>query len=144
MHFSLVAAVLVFAVPDRPSPFPDDTRVFQERILGEWQVVSHFTGGRDDNRNNLMWVFTSETMQHVYLRNGKKDPGGKFPYTLDSTRNPAVIRFPASKFAGIMKLEGDSLTVCLHGSPALEPPVGFVSPPNTSITLLRLVRVRKY
>src|SRR5438128_11845563 len=113
--FLLLAAFAV-AVPDRPDPTPKQARPLHEDILGEWQVIKHHTGGKDDNRNNLMWVFTKDTMQHVYNENGKKRPEATFPYTLDATKSPAVIVFPASKLAGILAVEGYLMTISVHRS----------------------------
>ena len=143
MRALLIFAVFAVAAPDRPDPSPMQRKPLPEDILGEWQVIKHHTGGRDDNRNNLMWVFTKDTMQHVNLENGIKRPASTFPYTLDATKSPAVLVFPASKFAGILKVEGDLMTVCLHGSPTNTPPPEFASPPNTPITLLQLTRVKR-
>jgi hypothetical protein len=144
MHTLLAILVLALAPPDRPNPTPKQQgRPIAEDILGEWQVIYHFTGGKDDNRNTLMWVFSKESMQHVYNENGTKRPASTFPYTLDVGKSPAVIVFPASKFAGILKVEGDVLMICLHGSPELQPPPDFASPENTRTTLLKLTRVRK-
>jgi len=43
----------------------------------------------------------------------------------------------------ILKVEGDLLTICLHGTPNDQPPPEFASPPNTQITLLQLTRIKK-
>lgn len=143
MRALLIVTAFALAVPDRPDPSPLRSRPLPEDILGEWQVIKHHTGGRDDNRNNLIWVFTKESMQHVYAEDVGKRPASTFSYKLDALKSPAVIVFPASKFAGILKVEGDLLTICLHGSQIDQPPPEFASPPNTQITLLQLTRIKK-
>jgi uncharacterized protein (TIGR03067 family) len=144
MRAMFLLALLVVAPPDRPDPTPKQTvRPLHEDILGEWQVIRHETGGNDDKRNNLIWAFTKDTMQHVYNESSGKRIGGSFPYTLDTSKSPAVIVFPNSKFAGILRVEGEMMTVCLHGDPNNQPPREFASPPGTRITLLQLSRVKK-
>ena len=82
-------------------------------------------------------------MQHVYLRNGMREPGGTFPYTLDATKTPAIIDFRSSKYIGILKVEGDQLTICFAQAGTSVPPTEFVSRSNTATTLLVATRIRK-
>jgi uncharacterized protein (TIGR03067 family) len=106
-------------------------------------VLRQHTGGNDDKRDNLLWTFSKDAMQHVFIENGGKRPAFSFPYRLDTAKSPAVIVFPGSKVAGILRIEGELMTVCLHGDPNNQPPSEFASPPGTRITLLQLSRVKK-
>ena len=141
----LIFAVLAIAVPDRPDPTPKQAPPpLPEQIIGEWQLVKHVIAGNDiPELNGLLMVFGRENMQHVHLRNGMRQPGGTFPYTLDATKSPAVIEFRSSKFIGIIKVEGDLLTICFARSGDLRPPSDFVSQPNASTTLLQATRLKK-
>jgi uncharacterized protein (TIGR03067 family) len=144
MRAFLMIAVLAVAVPDRPDPTPKQTPSLPEQMLGEWQLVKHVVAGNDvPELNGLLMVFGRESMQHVHLRNGMRQPGGTFPYTLDVNKNPAVIDFRSSKFIGIIKVEGDLLTICFARNGESQPPAEFVSQPSTSTTLLQATRLRK-
>ena len=144
MRAILMIAVFAIAAPDRPDPTPKVSRPVQEQILGDWLQVKRVIGGNEQpNPNELTMTVTPMNIQHVHLRNGAKEPGFMFPYSLDTTKNPVVISFRASQYEGILKIEGDLLTICY--SPAGEPqrPSGFASPPNTRITLLQLTRIKQ-
>ena len=138
----LMLAVLGFAVPDRPDPGAKNARPLAEDLLGDWRVIRRVNAGKDDVDLTLTLVFTRETMQHVRVTKEARSPGQTFPYLLDARPDPAVIRFRASKFTGILKIEGDLLTLCLHPSADDRPPPGFESPPGTAVTILQAMRVK--
>ena len=134
-------AVLAVVVPDRPDPTPKATELsLQDQILGDWRVVKNFNGAIDQSASNLTWVFTREAM-HQFHENAK--PGTRFPYTLDTMKNPAVIQFPSSKQVGLLKVDGETMTVCLHFNSKGEPPAGFELPASAQATLLHLTRIKK-
>lgn len=143
MRVFVLCIAMVCAVPDRPDPIPGDARPLPEEILGEWHVVTRLKGGMTEDREAMNWVFTKEEMQHIYLRNGGRVPASKFLYTLDAAKRPAVIVFTAASYAGILKVEGNIMTICLHPSSDKQPPPDFVSPPGSQASLLRLTRVRR-
>ena len=141
MRALLVTFVLAALVPDRPDPTPrENAKPLPEQIVGDWLQIQRVIGGIDQpNPDNRSLAFTRDVMQHVHLRNGMKEPGHKFAYSLDTTKNPAVIRFLDSGTEGIIKIEGDLLTIC-YGS---QRPGVFVSPANSSITLVQATRIKR-
>ena len=74
------------------------------------------------------------------LVNGVKQPSHVFTYSLDTTKNPAVISFRESGYEGIVKIEGDLLTIC-YSQP--QPPQQFASPVDSPITLIQARRIKK-
>ena len=96
-------------------------------------------------------VFTRDALEHIYNRDGMKSSGGSYPYVLDANKNPAVISFRSTNYEGIVKVEGEVLTICFLArdrvprlaSQAAEAPQQFVSPQGPRVTMLIAKRVRK-
>ena|ERR1019366_3023203 len=144
MHAALMFTCLTIAVPDRQDPTPKQADPLPERILGDWKLVKHVISGNDiPDMNNLVMAFERDKMQHVYLRNGMRDAGGTFPYTLDATKNPAVIDFRSSNYIGIIKVDGELMTICFARIGTTVPPTEFVSRTDNGTTLLQATRIRK-
>jgi uncharacterized protein (TIGR03067 family) len=140
----LLIAVLSLAAPNREDPTPKEAKSLHEQLIGDWLQVKRVIGGTDQpNLNNLTLVFTRESLQHVHVVNGLKKPGPSFSYSLDVTKAPAVISFRTSKFEGILKIEGDILTICYSQMGASRPPGQFLSTANPPTTLLQATRIRK-
>ena len=143
MQALLMIAVLAVAVPDRPDPTPkDNARPLPEQLIGEWRLVKQTNGGRDSTENTLTLLFTGKAMQHVHNRDGTRQTAGNFPYTLDTTKFPAVISFHPSNEA-IFKIEGDILTICFSPVGVRQPPAQFESPLGTQVTIMQATRIRK-
>jgi uncharacterized protein (TIGR03067 family) len=134
---------LILAVPDRPNPFPRESKPLEERLLGQWRLMKRVNGGNSDaNLANLTLVFSKDKMEHVTL--GQTNATATFPYTLDAKRIPAVIEFPQSnRIAGLLKIEGDTLTINLDMAGQGKVPASFESPAGQNCSLLLLTRVRK-
>jgi uncharacterized protein (TIGR03067 family) len=143
MRALLLFSVLAVAVPDRQDPSVKDVKPLQEELLGDWLLVKHTNDGGNVDPNGLTMVFTRESLHHVYLRNGTKEPGGTFPYSLDATKKPAVISFRTTKYEGILKVERDTLTICFSRHGENQPPTQFASFPNTGANLLQATRIKK-
>jgi uncharacterized protein (TIGR03067 family) len=143
MRAFLLVPLIAIAVPDRPNPSPQDTRPTQERLLGQWLMIKRVTNGKDDpNLANLTLVFSNDKMEHVTL--GQTNAMATFPYTLDVGKNPAVIEFTQSgRIAGLLRIEGETLTICLEMTGQGKLPASFDSPIGSSHSLLQLKRVRK-
>jgi uncharacterized protein (TIGR03067 family) len=143
MRSLLLVPLMMIAVPDRPNPLPQDARPTHERLLGQWLMIKRVTNGKDDpNLANLTLVFAKDKMEHVTL--GQTNMSATFPYTLDVGKDPAVIEFPQSaRIAGLLKIEGETLTICLEMSGQGKLPPGFDSPVGSTHSLLRLTRVKK-
>jgi uncharacterized protein (TIGR03067 family) len=145
MRALMLIAFLAIAVPDREDPTPKEKRPLQEQLVGDWMQVKRVVGGREDpSPNALSLAITRETLQHVPLVNGVKQPGESvFKYSLDTTKNPAVISFRDSQYEGILKIEGDLLTICYSGHGEPQPPQQFGSPIDSAITLIQATRIKK-
>ena len=139
MRVLLLFSVLAIGVPDRPDPSAKENRPIAEDLLGEWQVTRRVTNGNfNPDLPLLHMIFKRDAMQH--LLNGTQ-PATLFPYTLDATKNPAGITFLPANETGILKIEGDVLTICLDKENRY--PTEFNSPLNSTITLIQLRRVKK-
>jgi uncharacterized protein (TIGR03067 family) len=144
MYAVLMFTCLAIAVPDRQDPTPKQADPLPQQIFGEWKLVKHVIAGNDiGSLNDLVMVFDRDKMQHVHVRADRRDAGGTFPYTLDANRNPAVIDFRAARYIGIIKLDGDLLTICFAEVGTTVPPTEFVSRSDNRTTLLQATRMRK-
>jgi uncharacterized protein (TIGR03067 family) len=130
------------AVPDRPDPTPKraETPPLRDQLVGEWVLVKQIVGGSETPHNGLTMVFTRDALEHIHNRDGMKSSEGSFPYVLDTSKNPSVISFRTTNYEGIVKIEGEVLTICFFGT---EPQQQFVSPHGSQVTLLIANRVRK-
>lgn len=106
-------------------------------------MVKRIRDGEDAviNADTDTTVFTGEVLQ--LFRTGIQEPiGQSAPYTIDATKNPAVITFlPTNQW--ILKVEGDLLTICENLAGIAPPPQQFVSLPNTGVTLTQYTRIKK-
>jgi uncharacterized protein (TIGR03067 family) len=143
MRNVLILAVAVFAVPDRPDPTPkESSRPLQEQLQGEWVVVQALASGKPLvalKPGEAVFVFAGDrlTIRRPNLEN-------VYEFTIDPKQNPATINIRTAKLAGkdvkganiagILKIEGDVLSICLR------PSNGFVSDANTKSTLWQVRR----
>jgi uncharacterized protein (TIGR03067 family) len=144
----LLIGVLAIAVPDREAPKVETVKPFQEQLLGEWRFVKVVLAGQDDPKGNkdLVLTFTKDVI-HV-RENGQAKPSEDAGYRIDATRQPIAFditpKVPQGmKIAGIIKLEGDDLTICLSAptGPEAGRPTNFASTPE--VILMHLKRVKK-
>jgi uncharacterized protein (TIGR03067 family) len=116
MRGILMIVLAGVAVPDRPAPDVDAAKPIQEQLVGEWIVVKRVMSGREaDPRARDVFAFTRETMQ--YLGNEAMAPAMR--YVLDPGKNPVTIDLLGANgrnfdMKGIIKLEGDLLTLCVR------------------------------
>ena len=88
-------------------------------------------------------VFTTEALQQVQNRDGNRTALGSYKYVLDLARSPARITFPETKYDGIVKIEGEKLTICFSPAGSTEPPLQFGSTPDSKTIILLATRVKK-
>jgi uncharacterized protein (TIGR03067 family) len=141
MHGFMMIAALVVAVPDRQDPNVKDVRPFEEQLLGEWRLIKRVHSGREDTTLAVMrMVFAKEMMQQY---SGDTNLNATpYPFTLDTARNPIAISFKTGH-KGIIKIEGDLLTICLDENAGNAHPSAFASLPNTQLSILQLTRTKR-
>jgi uncharacterized protein (TIGR03067 family) len=148
MRAILLLAVLTVAVPDRAPPEPKETPVAQQ-IVGEWQLVTAIVGGDPNAKNDAPQTVLIFTAKEIHVReNGKQQPNDDASYTLDATKKPVTIdivpkRAGNKKIEGILKVEGDTLTLCFPFGGEGARPTNFVSAPNTQTALMHFKRLKK-
>lgn len=109
MRAILLIAVLAIAAPDRPAPpMPEKPPSPQQVILGDWQDTG--------NRGFIFRIMPNESH---FLTNGKisEADGLTAQITIDWNATPTAIDFMprrGGKMQGIVKVEGDKLTLALN------------------------------
>ena len=150
MRALLVFTLLAFVAPDRENPTPKDkAKPIQEQVLGDWQLVKAVMGADANPRKEFGATILTFTAGEIQIQeNGKRQDRDDAGYTLDVKKMPTAIdiipkRGGDKTIQGILKLEGDQLTLCFtHGGNG-DRPLDFVSPPNTQIALMHFKRVKK-
>jgi uncharacterized protein (TIGR03067 family) len=102
--------------------------------------------GNSTGEKDVVLTFAKDVI-HV-RENGQNKPGEDAGYRIDATKQPIAFdltpKVPqAMKIAGIIKLEGDDLTICLPAptGPEVGRPITFASTPE--VMLMHLKRVKK-
>jgi uncharacterized protein (TIGR03067 family) len=150
MRAVLLLTVLSVAVPDRPDPSPREKAApIQQQLLGEWQLTSTLVGGDPKLAKgppDTVLIFMPGVIQ--VRENGKRRESDDASYTLDVTKSPTAIDIlqiqgPQNKVEGILKVEGDQLTICFAFGGRGSRPTGFASAPKTQNALMQFKRIRK-
>ena len=148
--------LIIFALvtlPDRPNPAPKETpKPFHEQLIGEWRLVKGVIGGEAKGEERTVFVFTKTDIRvRENDRQWDGDGDEDATYTLDETKSPAHIEIlPKHKgnddvrsVPGIIKLDGEKLTLCFsHGGEGSRP-TDFTSTAGTSNALMILERIKK-
>lgn len=151
MRLALILVVAVLAAPDRPDLTPKEARPqppLKELIQGEWQVVTATANGVPNKiiaPGQASFRFEGNKM---FLRRGKIANETAYEFVLDATKSPATFDFSIGKGAGqslmgIIKLEGDTLTICYYFSRQPGRPTEFASTPTSQSALWQLKRAKK-
>ena len=149
MRALFITAILVTA-PDRPNPTPDVARPFTEQLTGEWQVVASQLAGSPHmtvKPGQALFVFAGDKMM---LRRLDSEKQFTYTFTLDTAKSPATFDFGTAKTkastkfaAGIIKIEGDLLTLCFQSGGVTARPTEFVSTAGSRIVLWQMKRAKK-
>jgi uncharacterized protein (TIGR03067 family) len=136
MRALLMLAVFAVAVPDRQDPTPKESRTLPgDQILGDW---------KDDRGDYAIRFLPGES---AYVIGGQVSPGDGLTANVvfDWTQAPVHIDFMpkqrGGKMMGILKIEGDRLTLCVNTGGGSRPTV-FGNPNNNDL-LLSFSRMRK-
>jgi uncharacterized protein (TIGR03067 family) len=146
--------LIVFALvtlPDRPNPTPREMpKPFHEQLVGEWRLVKAVIGGEAKGKERTVFVFTKTDIRvRENDRQWDGDGDEDATYTLDETRSPIHIEITPRpqgndpNVRGIIKLDGEKLTLCFSHSGKGSRPTEFTSTAGTSNALMILERIKK-
>ena len=132
MLAAVLFTLLAIAVPDRAlPPANEQPKAVREQLVGEWKFVSGVMGGNEKKEaDGTVLTFTRTDIQ---IREKNQNRVEEATYVLDEKKKPATIDImpkngPDKRVQGILKLDGDTLTLCFaHGGEG-ERPLDFVSP----------------
>jgi RNA polymerase sigma factor (sigma-70 family) len=114
----------------------------EEKILGTWIYVSVEARGNkvpEEEIKEAKVILAADGKFTAMIRKGEK----KGTYKLDPAKKPKAITITndqGNMHLGIYKLEGDSLTICMHEEDGADRPTEFASKEGTKITLVVLKR----
>lgn len=150
MRAILMIAVLAVAVPDRQDPNVKVAKPLQEQLQGEWQMTQAVTGGNNKVEDQMKVNGTTLVIKgnQMKIREADRDNIDEVTFTLDAAKKPSAIdlmpkRGGPRKIEGIIKIEGDTLSLCFPHAGEGERPSEFVSPPNSRVSLLQFKRLGK-
>ena len=120
-----ILLLVVFLLPSAgpvgaPAPVagpPVAARVEEEKLQGNWQVVTVERGGKKQQNAGIRLAFAGDKM----IMSAPAIQIPPMPYVLDPSQAPKTIdvNSPAGGvWRGIYELDGDSLKLCLNQSPA--------------------------
>ena len=136
---ALLALALSIAAPG-----PKDGKKDPDTLLGEWEAESLIKGGRPGKVSPGTGM-TFAAGGKVVLREKGKDLEATF--TADPKKGPPELeivvpdRAVAEKLAGVYRVDGDTLTLCLGADGARA--TAFESPAGSKLLLMVLKRAKK-
>lgn len=139
----LLIAILAVAAPIRDVQQPKE-KPLQEQIIGAWQSEQIIDGGKEVELS-LKVVFTPTEAQ--LYENGVRKMDMDATWAIDAKKAPATIDLiPKMKGEkrelGILKIEGDVLTICVVEEGDGPRPTEFKSRADTKVVLLHFKRVK--
>ena len=143
----LAFALAIPVRPDRHAPTPPVIAPLAAQMQGRWQIVQYLAMDRmlpQNTIDNMSLVIEGGEMR--VENNGAKKNVSTYTFTIDATKTPATFDFTSMSakdlsFRGIVKIEGDVMTVCFdHGRG--NRPAAFVPPATSKAYLWQARRVR--
>lgn len=149
MRAWLMLAILAVAAPDRLDPRPMDNRPLKEKMDGQWQLVNSVISGQGQDPSSFPATVYTFSPGRLVTRSAKQPQGASFGVVLDDQHTPAHIDFiagsaePKTTYPGIVKLEGDLLTLCFTRSVNGQRPTEFAAPADAQrmIALFQFKRI---
>lgn len=148
MRLLMVGVLLIAAAPDREDPSPKPkTKSVHEQLVGDWRLMNLVVGGRAEQKEGGTILTITPTEIQVTER-GQRNPQDDASYHLDTQKNPVQIdivpkRDGDMKVQGIVKVEGDTLTLCFPFGGEGMRPAEFLSPQGTQTALMVFQRLKK-
>jgi uncharacterized protein (TIGR03067 family) len=144
MRTVLLIAILAVAAPIREDQRPKE-KPLQEQVIGAWQSVKVIERGTEVEI--AMKVVFTPTEVHLWT-DGERKMDEDATWVIDAKKDPAMIdlnpkKKGAKKELGILKIEGDVLTVCVVEESDGPRPTEFKSPADSKVVLLHFKRVKK-
>jgi len=150
MHAFLMFTVLAVAVPDRQDPNVKNAKPLQELLQGEWQMTQAVIGGNNNHKDLMKVNGTTLAIKgnQMKVREADRDNTEELTFTLNIAKKPAAIDLMPKRggpryIEGIIKIEGDTLSLCFSHAGEGERPSEFVSPSNSTVSLLQFKRLGK-
>ena len=148
MRALLLLAVFAVAVPVRPDIAPKEERPPECQLLGHWQLVKIMLGDMVLPEETEGSFVTFTRTEILTTKKGERSPDDDALYIIDWSKKPATIDLtPKEKgekaVVGIVKVEGDRLTICFAVNPTGPRPDDFAARPASLIGMLELKRMTK-
>jgi RNA polymerase sigma factor (sigma-70 family) len=130
---------------DKPAAAREDAVKDQEKILGTWAYVSVEAKGEKvpEEVKGAKLIFAAEGKFTAMNSKGEKKGG---TWKLDPARKPKEITTTNDKgktHRGIYKLDGDTLTICMHQEDGADRPTEFATRKDTKVVLVVLERQKR-
>jgi uncharacterized protein (TIGR03067 family) len=142
MRAVLLIAVLAVAAPVREGQRPSE-KSLQDKLVGAWESVKVIGDGNPiDLTMKIVFTPTEAHVWHDGVR--MMDEDGR--WAIDATKNPATIDIDPNRKGdkrelGILKIEGDTLTICVILEGDGPRPTEFKSAADSKTTLVQFKRV---
>jgi hypothetical protein len=150
MRLLALFAVLIVS-PLLAAPAPRDVKKTAS-IDGTWEVEErHINGIRDDSMPVIRWTIKEESL--VIEMRGKRGfgqvegstyrllkPAGGQANEIDYVHTPSDGDLPASTFWGRFERDGDTLRICISGSPEQDRPADCKPSSGTNLYVFKRVR----
>jgi len=141
----MYASVLIGLAVSIAAPAPKEPPKKEATIVGEWVGEKMVAGGKDRPapKGEVTFTFSADGKMTIKEREKAEEAG----YKIDAKKEPPEIditppeREKAGTFAGIYKIDGDTLTICFSIGGAR--PTAFASPEGTMTMLMTLKRAKK-